>query len=42
MSGETEYYERIKRENELKQDEGGVRGRGGDEEMTGKKSHCER
>lgn len=29
MSGETEYYERIKRENELKQDEGGVRGRVG-------------
>lgn len=36
MSGETEYYGRIKRENELKRDEGGVRGR---EEMTGEKSH---
>lgn len=39
MSGATEYYERIKRENELKQDEGGVRGV--EEEMAGKKSHGE-
>ena len=42
MSAETECYEQIKRENELKEDEGGVSGRGDDEEeVTGKKSHCE-